>query len=137
MQPVRIVLSTTHFKSVPEPQTEHQMSLGGRWPKWTPCSPGDPGTHSNLLIVMFANAVVQVQLRNRGRKSNQTNSWNQPYNKRISFVLSTKSDRPSRLRISPSTRSGPTILERQEYKLLYACFGSQSLHWNYQAHFFL
>jgi len=43
MQPVRIVLSTTHFKPVLEPMNEHQKALGGRWPKWTPCSPGDAG----------------------------------------------------------------------------------------------
>lgn len=41
MQPVRKVLSATHFKQVQEPQSEYQKTLGGRWPKWTPCSPGD------------------------------------------------------------------------------------------------
>ncbi|PVF97773.1 putative VPS4-vacuolar sorting protein [Serendipita vermifera] len=41
MQPVRKVLSATHFKQVPAPTSEHQLSMGGRWPKWTPCSPGD------------------------------------------------------------------------------------------------
>jgi vacuolar protein-sorting-associated protein 4 len=42
MQPVRKVLSATHFKKVPAPANEHQSSMGGKWPKWTPCSPGDP-----------------------------------------------------------------------------------------------
>lgn len=41
MQPVRKVLSATHFKQIQEPQTEYQKTLAGRWPKWTPCSPGD------------------------------------------------------------------------------------------------
>lgn len=34
MQPVRKVLSATHFKRVKDPQSEAM--------KWTPCSPGDP-----------------------------------------------------------------------------------------------
>lgn len=41
MQPVRTVLSAEHFKRVDEPQTAHQKTIPGRWPKWTPCSPGD------------------------------------------------------------------------------------------------
>ena len=35
MQPVRKVLSATHFKTVPSPSDPSQT-------KWTPCSPGDP-----------------------------------------------------------------------------------------------
>ena len=35
MQPVRKVLSATHFKQVPSP-----TDPGAK--KWTPCSPGDP-----------------------------------------------------------------------------------------------
>jgi len=34
MQPVRKVLSATHFKRVPDPENAGE--------KWTPCSPGDP-----------------------------------------------------------------------------------------------
>jgi vacuolar protein-sorting-associated protein 4 len=34
MQPVRKVISATHFKKVTDPETQTQ--------KWTPCSPGDP-----------------------------------------------------------------------------------------------
>jgi len=37
MQPVRKVISATHFKQVPNPETED-----GKPVKWTPCSPGDP-----------------------------------------------------------------------------------------------
>lgn len=35
MQPVRKVLSATHFKQVPDPINQSKL-------KWTPCSPGDP-----------------------------------------------------------------------------------------------
>lgn len=35
MQPVRKVISATHFKEVPSPTDPSQK-------KWTPCSPGDP-----------------------------------------------------------------------------------------------
>ena len=35
MQPVRKVLSATHFKHVSDPEDTSKM-------KWTPCSPGDP-----------------------------------------------------------------------------------------------
>lgn len=41
MQPVRKVLGAEHFKQVATPQTEYQKTLGGRWPKWMPCSKGD------------------------------------------------------------------------------------------------
>jgi vacuolar protein-sorting-associated protein 4 len=37
MQPVRKVISATHFKQVANPDTEN-----GEPKKWTPCSPGDP-----------------------------------------------------------------------------------------------
>jgi hypothetical protein len=37
MQPIRKVISATHFKQVPNPETEN-----GEPKKWTPCSPGDP-----------------------------------------------------------------------------------------------
>jgi hypothetical protein len=42
MQPVRKITSATHFKLIYGPETDFQKVLGGRWPKWTPCSPGDP-----------------------------------------------------------------------------------------------
>ena len=35
MQPVRKVLSATHFKRIPAPDDPNTT-------KWTPCSPGDP-----------------------------------------------------------------------------------------------
>ena len=37
MQPVRKVISATHFKHVANPEAEN-----GEPRKWTPCSPGDP-----------------------------------------------------------------------------------------------
>lgn len=37
MQPVRKVLSATHFKPIPQPTEEKPNAI-----KWTPCSPGDP-----------------------------------------------------------------------------------------------
>ena len=37
MQPVRKVISATHFKQVANPDTQN-----GEPKKWTPCSPGDP-----------------------------------------------------------------------------------------------
>ena len=37
MQPIRKVMSATHFKRVPDP-----MSSSPELTKWTPCSPGDP-----------------------------------------------------------------------------------------------
>jgi len=37
MQPVRKVISATHFKYVPDPESESPEPT-----KWTPCSPGDP-----------------------------------------------------------------------------------------------
>ncbi|PVF92992.1 AAA-domain-containing protein [Serendipita vermifera] len=42
MAPIRKVLSATHFKRVHSPENEMQQKLEGPWPKWTPCSPGDP-----------------------------------------------------------------------------------------------
>jgi len=37
MQPVRKVISATHFKRVANPEAENGEPI-----KWTPCSPGDP-----------------------------------------------------------------------------------------------
>jgi len=37
MQPVRKVISATHFKKVADPNSDTQALT-----KWTPCSPGDP-----------------------------------------------------------------------------------------------
>ncbi|KAF8878426.1 P-loop containing nucleoside triphosphate hydrolase protein [Infundibulicybe gibba] len=37
MQPVRKVISATHFKRVPDPDSDSDELV-----KWTPCSPGDP-----------------------------------------------------------------------------------------------
>lgn len=37
MQPVRKVISATHFKQVDSPDDDDSKAL-----KWTPCSPGDP-----------------------------------------------------------------------------------------------
>ncbi|KIM39058.1 hypothetical protein M413DRAFT_447414 [Hebeloma cylindrosporum] len=37
MQPIRKVISATHFKKVPDPNSDTQALT-----KWTPCSPGDP-----------------------------------------------------------------------------------------------
>jgi len=65
MQPVRIVLSTTHFKPVMEPQSEHQMALGGRWPKWTPCSPGDAGAVEKSWAEVESDELLEPPLQQK------------------------------------------------------------------------
>jgi vacuolar protein-sorting-associated protein 4 len=42
MQPVRKVLSATHFKPVQVTTTDPQTETTTTTTKWTPCSPGDP-----------------------------------------------------------------------------------------------
>ena len=63
MQPVRKVLSAMYFKSVATPQTEHQKSLGGRWPKWTPCSPGDPDAVEKTWSDVESDELLEPPLR--------------------------------------------------------------------------
>lgn len=63
MQPVRKVLSATHFKSAAEPQTEHQKTLEGRWPKWTPCSPGDPDAIEKSWSDVESDELLEPPLR--------------------------------------------------------------------------
>lgn len=63
MQPVRKVLSATHFKQVAEPQTEAQMANGGKWPKWTPCSPGDPDAVEKSWTDVDSDELLEPPLR--------------------------------------------------------------------------
>ena len=63
MQPVRKVLSATHFKQVEAPQTEHQKTLAGRWPKWTPCSPGDPNAVEKYWGDLDSEELLEPPLR--------------------------------------------------------------------------
>lgn len=63
MQPVRKVLSATHFKPIPSPQTEAQQGLGGRWPKWTPCSPGDPDAREKSWSDVESDELLEPPLK--------------------------------------------------------------------------
>ncbi|KAI0034969.1 AAA-domain-containing protein [Vararia minispora EC-137] len=56
MQPVRKVLSATHFKRVPS-QTESNIM------KWTPCSPGDPGAVEKNWSTVESDELQEPPLR--------------------------------------------------------------------------
>ncbi|KAH8101489.1 AAA-domain-containing protein [Cristinia sonorae] len=56
MQPVRKVLSATHFKRVPSPTDPNQM-------KWTPCSPGDPAAVEKTWTDIEGDELLEPPLR--------------------------------------------------------------------------
>ena len=55
MQPVRKVLSATHFKEVPSPD-------GGKF-KWTPCSPGDPAAVEKSWTELGSDELLEPPLK--------------------------------------------------------------------------
>ncbi|KAL5534508.1 VPS4 [Sanghuangporus baumii] len=55
MQPVRKVLSATHFKEVPSPD-------GGK-SKWTPCSPGDPAAVEKSWTELDSDELLEPPLK--------------------------------------------------------------------------
>ena len=56
MQPVRKVLSATHFKYVPCPTDPSKM-------KWTPCSPGDPEAVEKAWTEIGTDDLLEPPLR--------------------------------------------------------------------------
>jgi vacuolar protein-sorting-associated protein 4 len=55
MQPVRKVLSATHFKLVVVPDASN--------PKWTPCSPGDPDAVEKAWTDVESDELLEPPLR--------------------------------------------------------------------------
>ena len=55
MQPVRKVLSATHFKLV--------LSPYGSKPKWTPCSPGDPDAQEKAWTELDSDELLEPPLK--------------------------------------------------------------------------
>jgi len=58
MQPVRKVISATHFKQVANPDTEN-----GEPKKWTPCSPGDPKAVEKAWSLIGSDELLEPPLR--------------------------------------------------------------------------
>ena len=56
MQPVRKVLSATHFKRVPDVNDPSVM-------KWTPCSPGDPEAIEKTWTDVGSGELLEPPLR--------------------------------------------------------------------------
>ena len=56
MQPVRKVLSATHFKHVSDPEDASKM-------KWTPCSPGDPEAIEKTWTDVGSEELLEPPLR--------------------------------------------------------------------------
>ena len=56
MQPVRKVLSATHFKHVSDPEDTSKM-------KWTPCSPGDPEAIEKTWTDVGSEELLEPPLR--------------------------------------------------------------------------
>jgi vacuolar protein-sorting-associated protein 4 len=56
MQPVRKVISATHFKRVPSPTDEDSM-------KWTPCSPGDPDAEEKSWSDVESDELLEPPLK--------------------------------------------------------------------------
>lgn len=56
MQPVRKVLSATHFKEVPSPNGEGKA-------KWTPCSPGDPDAVERAWTELDSDELLEPPLK--------------------------------------------------------------------------
>ena len=58
MQPVRKVISATHFKQVANPDTEN-----GEPKKWTPCSPGDPNAVEKAWSQIGSDELLEPPLK--------------------------------------------------------------------------
>ena len=58
MQPIRKVISATHFKQVANPDTEN-----GEPKKWTPCSPGDPKAVEKAWSQIGSDELLEPPLR--------------------------------------------------------------------------
>lgn len=58
MQPVRKVLSATHFKQIPCPTED-----GGEKMKWSPCSPGDPAAEEKAWTDLESDELQEPPLR--------------------------------------------------------------------------
>ncbi|KAG7450913.1 AAA-domain-containing protein [Guyanagaster necrorhizus] len=58
MQPVRKVISATHFKRVADPASE-----SGELSKWTPCSPGDPDAVEKTWSDIDSDELLEPPLR--------------------------------------------------------------------------
>ena len=56
MQPVRKVLSATHFKPIPPSTADGKM-------KWTPCSPGDPEAVEKAWTEVESDELLEPPLR--------------------------------------------------------------------------
>ncbi len=56
MQPVRKVISATHFKRIPWPDAPEMI-------KWTPCSPGDPDAVEKSWTDVASDELVEPPLR--------------------------------------------------------------------------
>lgn len=58
MQPVRKVISATHFKRVPDPTTGSEELV-----KWTPCSPGDPAAKEMVWSDIESDELLEPALK--------------------------------------------------------------------------
>ncbi|KAF8236954.1 AAA-domain-containing protein [Tricholoma matsutake] len=58
MQPVRKVISATHFRRVRDPTSDSVEMT-----KWTPCSPGDPAAEEKSWSVVESNELLEPPLR--------------------------------------------------------------------------
>ncbi len=56
MQPVRKLLSATHFKKIPDPENAEVL-------KWTPCSPGDPEAEEKSWETLESDELVEPPLK--------------------------------------------------------------------------
>lgn len=59
MQPVRKVISATHFKRVADPANPDSDALV----KWTPCSPGDPAAEEKTWSDIESDELLEPPLR--------------------------------------------------------------------------
>jgi vacuolar protein-sorting-associated protein 4 len=58
MQPVRKVISATHFKRVRDPTSEGEGMV-----KWTPCSPGDPSAEEKSWSDIESDELLEPALK--------------------------------------------------------------------------
>jgi vacuolar protein-sorting-associated protein 4 len=63
MQPVRKVISATHFKPVPSADSadSSELTSSGKG-KWTPCSPGDPAAVEKAWTELESDELVEPPL---------------------------------------------------------------------------
>jgi vacuolar protein-sorting-associated protein 4 len=58
MQPVRKVISATHFKRVQDPMSDDAEAT-----KWTPCSPGDPAAEEKSWSAIESDELLEPALK--------------------------------------------------------------------------